>query len=210
METKQKTRPKHKSITLRWVFHKYPNYGFVIPDEREAFGWDFFINAKNQHGAEHEEIVIARVLPKSKWKKPEAKIIKIPSKEIYKPKIVEWIFVEHKDFWFLEVPWRTKWIFVHKSHKKWARNGDRVQAELHNFQDKKEARIKEILIGQEKTFEWTFVSKWDFGFVLRKTGSDIFVSESKSLGAISGDKVVVALTGAKWKKLEGIIREIIK
>jgi len=52
------------------------NFGFFIPDNRDDFGWDFFVNKKNFGWAKDWDLVKAIEI-KATWKKPEVKIVSI-------------------------------------------------------------------------------------------------------------------------------------
>ena len=60
---------KKKEIILGRL-QAWENFGFFIPDNREEWGGDFFVNKKNFGGAKNWDLVKAIEIP-TKWKKPE-------------------------------------------------------------------------------------------------------------------------------------------
>ncbi len=98
-----------------------------------------------------------------------------------------------------------------------ALNNDRVQVEV--FKDSRSGRrregiIRKIVERARDTVVGTFAKSKNFGFVIaddQKFGKDIFIPKSKTMGAVSGHKVVVRITdyGEHKKNPEGEVIEIL-
>ena len=200
---------------IQWSFKKYAHFWFFIPDKRDQYGGDFFINSHNDMWALDWQRVKARPLAKSKWKKPEAKIVSLLNKDkaanpTHEKKYIKWIYTQtNDDFGFIKVVWNEKEIFVHSWKKYWAKNGDSVRAELTSYNGRPEAIIKEILeTGSDSsaTVIWELKDNWDFGFVFTKPGQDdIFVSASNYNGTVGWDTVEVRVTKVWGRRPEGVI-----
>ena len=197
---------------MKWTFKKYKHFGFFIPDKRDIYGGDFFVNKHNDKDAQDWDKVIASELTKSKWKKPEAKIIEIlwktaPWTKNKQDNICTWVYVQTTpEFWFIEVPWKDKGYFVHSSKKWGAKHGDKVKAELASYNGKQEWIITEILSSHDEIIEWELKDNWDFWFVFtKKWQDDIFISASNYNGAKNWDIVQVQVTRTTGRKPEGII-----
>lgn len=197
-------------------FRKYAHFGFFIPEKRDQYGWDFFVNNKNDLWALDWQRVMARPLKNAKWKKPEAKIIKLLWKdtikqEAHKIKTIEWIYVKNgSEFWFIEVENKDTWYFVHDSKRAGAQNGDLVEATLSQYNGRTEAKVTRVVV-DEVLIYWEYTSKWDFWFVYtKKWDDDIFIWSNYANGAVSWDTVGVKIIKKTWKKPEWIIVEIKK
>lgn len=194
------------------VFQKYTNSWFVIPDKRDYYGGDFFVNKHNDMWALNWQRIIAKALVKSKWKKPEAKIIQLLWKKTLEngkneEKTCLWVYIQtNPEFGFIEVPGKEKWYFVHSS-KKWnAKNWDKVKATLANYNGKKEAIITEVLSSNDEIIEWELKDNGDFWFVFtKKWREDIFISASNYNWAKDGEKVQVQITKTQGRRPEWII-----
>lgn len=198
-----------------WKFQKHAHFGFIIPDNREYFWWDFFVSEKNWKDAESWDIVTWHILSKSKWKKPEAKIVQVGAPIVNKPKIITWIYSEHKwDFWFVDIEWENKkWYFVFKKDNAWAKDGDKVEAKVKVFKWKEEAIILKILKNDSPLITWEFKDEWKFWFVIPENWSfptDIFVAWAKKMWAESWDKVQVQIIKTTWRRPEWIVRKLLK
>jgi len=200
---------------ITWIFKKYAHFGFIIPEEREVHGGDFFVAKKNFRDAEDWDKVVGHVLAKSKWKKPEAKIVQVWSwveKKAVAKNII-WIYSEHKwDFGFVDIPWEEKWIFVFKKDNFWAKDWDKVEAKVKMFNLKKEAIIVKILENDSPMITWTFRDKWNFGFVFSKqwvSTPNIFVAWAKKMGAKDWDIVEVQVIKEWERRPEWVIRKIL-
>lgn len=194
---------------FKWKLKKYSHYGFIIPDDREYYGGDFYVSSVNVEWYEDGDNVEARILSKQKGKKPEAKIIKklwgVQKKE--EVKIVEWVYSGWDgNFWFVDVPGQEKGYFVFEKYKWWAEDGDRVKAEIVTFNWKKEAHVLEILWSEKETLEWVFTDNDKFWFVKPDDKSeDIFIAGSRKGNAKDGDKVKVQIIKMWKRRREGKI-----
>lgn len=195
--------------TFKGKFKKYSHYGFIIPDERDHFGGDFYVASANIEGYEDGDNVEARILTKQKGKKPEAKIMRklgwVQKKEV--PKIVEWVYSGWDgNFWFVDVPGIEKWFFVFEKYKNGARDGDAVKAEVVSFNGKKEAKILEVLHTEKEVLEWIFTDNDKFWFVKPNDKSeDIFIAGSRKNGAKTGDVVKVQIIKMGVRRREGVV-----
>lgn len=122
-----------------------------------------------------------------------------------------------RGFGFVVVEGREDDIFIKESDDGGAFHMDKVMvaitAEKHG--DKRcEGKIIKILEHQIKEVVGTYQKSKTFGFVVpdnKKICYDIFVPQEKSMGAVTGHKVVVELTsyGTLKKNPEGRVKEII-
>ncbi len=196
-----------------WKFQGGDKFGFFIPDDREYYGGDFYISKENIWEAKDWDKVEARELKVSKWKKPEAKIISVKWKKINsKKEIVEWIYSWWDgNYWFIDVEWLEKWYFVYGDKKAWAKDWDKVRAELVDFKWKKEAIVLEIMESEEEIVVWTYKDNDRFGFVLpdSKKSGDIFIAWSRKNWALDWDTVEVKIIKRWGKNPEGVIKRII-
>ena len=207
-----------------WIFKEYAHFGFIIPKEREIYGGDFFVAKKNFRDAKEWDKVVGHIIAKTKWKKPEAKIVQVGS-WIEKKAVnrdgnkeensnVIWIYSEHRwDFGFVDVPWEEKWVFVFKKDTNSAKDWDKVEAKVKMFNWRREAVITKILENESPLIKWVFKDKWKFGFVsvkIWKKMSDIFVAWAKKLDAKDWDKVEVQIIKESERRPEGVIRNILQ
>jgi exoribonuclease R len=207
---------KEKSEIISWKFElKSDRYGFLIPNERAFYGWDFFVASENFGWAKDGDKVKGETLIKSKGKKPEVKIIEIITwnkneKKIHK--VVEGVFSSGKeDFGFIDIEWQEQGYFVYGKKKNGAKDGDRVRAEIYKYNGKDEGRITEILWqnpGEIKTGVYT--DNENFGFVKPddKT-SDIFIAGGRKAEAKNKDKVQVRILKTWGRRPEGVIVEVL-
>ncbi len=198
---------------IRGKFQEHAHYGFVIPDDREEFWGDFFVNKDNMKDAKTWDRVEARPMKYAKWKKPEAKILRVLTNlqpKVAKTEIVEWVYSwGDGNFWFIDIEWGEKWYFVYWKKKNWARDGDRVKAELVDFKWKKEAIVVEILESDEELLVWKYKDNDQFGFVLPDDKSgDIFIAGSRKWWASTWDRVEVQIIKRWGKNPEGVVRRI--
>ena len=196
-----------------WKFQKHAHFGFIIPDNREEYGWDFFVSEKNCRDAKDWEKVVWHILSKSKWKKPEAKVVEVWKPKPKKPKNITWIYSEHKGlFWFVDVE-DDKWYFVFKRDNSWAKDGDKVEARVKIFKEREEATITKILKDDTPLIVWVYSDAWGFWFVKPEKWtytSDIFIAWAKKLEAKDGDTVWVQVIKTSGRRPEGVVREIIE
>lgn len=195
--------------TIKWNFKKYKHFWFFIPKDREYFWGDFFVNKHNDFWANDGDLVRARVLAKSKWKKPEAKIVEIVWKttQIVEEKKVRWIYISSKaDYGFIEYEKGLKSLFVHDRKNNNAVSWDLVEATVSTHGGKEEWSIIKILEDSENIIEWSLMMSDDFGFVkTKKSKDDIFVSAEHLAWASNWDIVQVKIYRSWWRRPEGLI-----
>lgn len=121
-------------------------------------------------------------------------------------------------FGFVTCEGDTEDYFISESNSRDAMHGDTVSIEIIKQARegrRKEAKVIDVLVHAVNHLVGTFdKSKNGFGFVIpdnKKFSEDIFVPVEKSMGAVSGHKVVCELTsyGSRDKKPEGKIIEIL-
>ena len=197
-----------------WKFQGWDDFWFFIPEEREYYGGDFYIDKDNFWLAQDWDKVEARELKKYKWKKPEAKIIKVfwrsPQK---KAKFVEWIYSGWDwNFGFIDVEWREKGFFVYGDKKNWAKDWDKVKAEIIEFKWKDEAIVVKIFETEDELIVWKYKDNDKFGFVIPDEwkNSDIFIAGSRKNWAKNGDIVEVKIIKTWWKNPDWVIVRIVK
>ena len=207
---------------VRGKLQKNAHFGFVIPDDREEHGGDYFIHADNMKDAEDGNIVDCRPLKNYKGKKPEAKIITVISGRAAQKaasakqnnavkKIVEGIYSGGDgNFGFIDIEGQDKGFFVYGNKRNGARDGDQVKAEIIEFKWKDEAIVIEVLGGSEEMLIGEYRDNVKFGFVLPNDNSgDIFIAGSRKNGAIDGDEVEVKIIKRNGKNPEGVIERIL-
>ena len=126
-------------------------------------------------------------------------------------------FISHaKGFGFVEVEGREDDLYVPEGRTGGAFHMDRVQVALLPGQrgKRQEAAVVRILEHGTKTLVGTYDNAGNFGFVIpdnTKIGTDVFVPKERSMGAVSGHKVVVELTsyGDESHRPEGRVTEIL-
>ena len=211
---------QEKEIITGKLDCKTGKFWFFIPNERAFYGWDFFVTNKNFGWAKHGDKVRVEVLENAKWKKPEARVIEVltgktqaqintPKREVLK--VVEWIYSGWDgNFWFVDVPWQEKWFFVYGKKKNWARDGDRVRAEIMKYNWKEEAIVVKIFESDEEVLEWVYTDNDRFGFVLPDDRSDdIFIAGSRKGEAEHRDRVRVKIIKRWGKNPEWVIVEVL-
>lgn len=176
---------KSKEEVILGKLQAWENFGFFIPDDRNLYWWDFFVNKKNFGGAKDWDLVKA-VEIKTKWKKPEVKIVSIKwSEKSLNDITIRWTFSfsSEWDWGYIDlvrvIDWKKidKWYFVHSKNIKWAKSWDQVKAKLQKHKWRLEAVIVKILDDDREIFEWKYKDNWEFGFVLVEKDSDIFIPE---------------------------------
>lgn len=208
------TMPK-KAERILWKFQcKKWDFWFVIPDDREYWGWDFFVHKNNFAGATDGKRVAAEVMDRVSGKKPEAKILEVFSwknkeEDFGKPKreikeIVEWVYSWWDgNFGFVDVEWQAQGYFVYGLKKNGAQDGDRVKAEVYEFKGKNEAIVIEVLWNDMVLLTGVYSDKDKFGFVKPDDMSgDIFIAGSRKWYAQNGDRVEVQIIKRGWKNPE--------
>lgn len=199
---------------------KAAHFGFVIPDERESWGGDFFVKKENFNGAKDGDRVEARALEKYDGKKPEAKILQIiTGKKFANPKktekevlkVIEGIYSGGDgNFGFIDTEWQESGVFVYGRKKNGAKDGDKVRAEVKDYNGKEEAIIIEIISEETEVLMGVYKDNDRFGFVLPDDKSgDIFIAWSRKGEAKDGDKVEVKIIKRWGKNPEGLIVNIV-
>lgn len=191
-------------------------FWFVIPEDRDYYWGDFFVSKKHFNWAKDWDKVEAEELEKSTWKKPEARVLKVITwkNSIKKPKIlriIEWIYSWWKwNFWFIDIVWEEKWIFVYWNNKKTALDWDKVKAEVIDFKDKEEAIVIEVLWQEEEILVWEYKDNDRFWFVLPDDKSgDVFIAWSRKWEAVDWDTVEVKIIKRWWKNPEWVIVRVL-
>jgi len=200
--------------TIRGKFKAYAHFAFVIPDNRAEIGWDFYINKDNYKDAVDGDRVEIRVLAKQKWKKPEAKVLRVLNGTVHNgQKFIEGVYSGGDgNFGFIDVEGRPKGVFVYGDKKNGARDGDFVKAEVIMFKGKEEAIVVKILetTDQAKLIQGTYRDNERFGFVVPDDNSgDIFIAGSRKNGAEHGDEVLVKIIKTRGKSPEGVIEKVL-
>jgi exoribonuclease R len=200
-----------------WKFQAWKYFGFLIPKDRDFYGWDFYVNKNNFWGAEDWDKVEGIEI-KSSWKKPEAKIVRVfwsphpnplPQGE-GKWEFVEWIYSSWDwNFGFIDLEWQKKWYFVYWNKKWEAKDWDKVKAQIVEFKGKKEAIVVKIFKSEFATTTWIFNDKDSFWFVLTEDEWDVFIPWMKKNWAKEGDKVEVKITKLWKKNKEGIVLKVL-
>jgi len=211
-----------KPERILWKFQcKKWDFWFVIPDDRADWGGDFFVHKNNFNGAKDGNRVAAEVMDRDSWKKTEATILEVFSgknkeedygkkkKEVLKT--IEWIYSGWDgNFGFVDVEWEQQWYFVYGLKKNWARDGDKVRAEVSDFKWKQEAVVIEILWNESEVLTWVFSDNDKFWFVKPDDKSgDIFIAGSRKWYAQNWDRVEVSIIKRWGKNPEWIITSVL-
>lgn len=123
-----------------------------------------------------------------------------------------------RGFGFVSIEGEDEDIFIPESRTHGAMHGDTVQVALrpskHNDGKRREGEVIKIIAHDTSEIIGLFQKSKNFGFVVadnQKFNYDIFVPKNKSMGAVSGHKVVVKITdyGTERKNPEGEVVEII-
>lgn len=195
---------------------KNKDFWFIIPQNREKDQRDFFVSAKNMGNAWDNAKVEALILSDKTGKRPEAKIIRVleERKKIPVKEYVEGIFFNtNEKFGFIDVEWQKKWFFVYGKNKNKAQDGDRVRAELKNYNGNKEGIIIEILQDKNEIAVGKYQDNGNFWFVLIKTNGvkeDVFIPGSRKNWAINGDIVEINILKRWGKNPEWAVKKIIE
>lgn len=211
-----------KPERILWKFQcKKGDFWFIIPDDREYWGGDFFVHKNNFNGASDGKRVAGEVMDRVSWKKPEAKVLEVFSwknkeedfgkakREI--KKIVEGTYSwGDGNFWFVDVQGEENGYFVYGLKKNGAGDGDKVRAEVYEFKGKDEAIVIEVLGNDMQTLEWVYLDNDKFGFVKPDDKSwDIFIAGSRKWYAKDGDRVEVHIIKRGGKNPEGKILQVL-
>ena len=189
------------------------NFGFFIPDNRNDFGGDFFVNKKNFGWAKDWDLVKA-VEIKATGKKPEVKIVSIKGEgKTLNDITIKWTFsFSNEGNWgYIDlvrvIDWKKidKWYFVHSKNFKWAKSWDQVKAKLQKHKWKLEAVVVKRLDDEREVFSGKYKDNWEFGFVIVENSDDIFVPEKWKNGSKSWDIVEAKIIDKSGRRPVGII-----
>lgn len=122
-----------------------------------------------------------------------------------------------RGFGFVTVEGREDDIFIKESDSNGAFHMDKVKVVItsEKRKDKKaEGKVIAVVEHQIKELVGIYQKSKSYGFVVPDNGKiayDVFVPQEKSMGAVSGHKVVVKINsyGGKGKNPEGVVTEII-
>lgn len=121
-----------------------------------------------------------------------------------------------RGFGFVTIEGFEEDIFISERNTKGALNKDIVQIKIldETTGKRREGVVVNIVQRSTDTVVGVFQKSKNFGFVVpddQKFGTDIFISKEKSMGAVTGHKVVVKITdfGSSKKNPEGKVIEII-
>ena len=144
-------------------------------------------------------------------------------RKIYEKKknIVGTFISNARGFGFVEYEDGDEDIFIPEEYTGGAFQGDTVEVVItsskeENGGNRDEGRVKNILVRAIDRVVGTYQDGHTYGFVIPdnlRITQDIFILKEKSMGAVSGDKVVVSITdygdNIKGRKPEGKVVEII-
>jgi exoribonuclease R len=212
--------------TIVWKFQSWEHFGFLIPKDRDFYGWDFYVRKKYFWWAEDWDKVEG-VEIKSTWKKPEVRIVRVFWNLHHNPlpigeginsmtskgkwEFIEWIYSSWDwNFGFIDVEWQEKWYFVYWEKRWKACDWDKVKAQIVEFKWKKEAIVVKVFESEFGVVIWTFKDNNSFGFVITENDWDIFIPWMKKNGAVEWNKVEVKITKFGKKNKEGIVLKILE
>lgn len=202
-----------KNELMSWKFQGWDSFGFFIPDERDLFWWDFYVKKEHFNWAVDWDKVEAKELSNWKGKKPEAKIISVKWKKPQnKPKFIEWIYSGWDgNFGFIDVEGMEKGYFVYWAKKNWARDWDKVKAELVEFKWKIEAIVVKVFETEDEILVWVFQDRDRFAFVVpdENKSNDIFIAWSRKNWAHDWDKVEVKIIKRWGKNPEWVVFKVL-
>ena len=202
-----------KDEVILWKLQAWENFWFFIPDNRDEFWGDFFVNKKNFGWAKDWDLVKAIEI-KATWKKPEVKIVSIKwSEKTLNDITITWTFSvsQEWDWGYIDlvrvIDWKKvdKWYFVHSKNIKSAKSWDQVKAKLQKHKWKLEAIVVKVLDDDREVIEWKYKDNGDFGFVLNESWDDIFVPEKWKNKAESWNMVKVKIMDKSWRRPVWII-----
>ncbi|NVP17654.1 hypothetical protein HUU51_02955 [Candidatus Gracilibacteria bacterium] len=187
-------------------------FGFLIPEDRDYYGGDFYVK-KAHFGLAETGDKVEGVEIKSTGKKPEARITRVFGKE----KPIEQEFVEgiyskgEGNFGFIDVEGLEKGFFVYGDKRNGAKDGDKVKAQIIEFKGKKEAIVVKVFSDTLGTVIGRFKDSNKFGFVIpdETKNNDVFIPGHRKNGANDGDMVEAKIVKTGGKNREGIILRII-
>lgn len=201
-----------KNEVIIWKFQWGENFGFLIPEDRDYYGWDFYVKKSNFWLAETGDKVEWTEI-KATGKKPEVKITRVYWKEApIKQVFVEWIYSKWEwNFWFIDVEWQEKWYFVYWDKRNWAKDWDKVKAQIIDFKWKKEWIVVKVF----KDDLWTVIGRFKdsdrFWFVIpdESKNNDVFIPWHRKNWANDWDMVEARIVKTGWKNREWIVIKIL-
>ncbi|MDD3794258.1 MAG: hypothetical protein PHI37_05570 [Candidatus Gracilibacteria bacterium] len=201
-----------KQETIIGKFQGGETFGFLIPEDRDYYGGDFYVK-KAHFGLAETGDRVEGVEIKSTGKKPEVRIIRVFGKE----KPIEQVFVEgiyskgEGNFGFIDVEGLEKGYFVYGDKRNGAKDGDKVKAQIIEFKGKKEAIVVKVFSDTLGTVIGRFKDSDKFGFVIpdESKNNDVFIPGHRKNGATDGDMVEAKIVKVGGKNREGIILRII-
>lgn len=201
-----------KNEVIIWKFQWGENFGFLIPEDRDYYGWDFYVKKSNFWLAETGDKV-EWIEIKATGKKPEVKITRVYWKEApIKQVFVEWIYSKWEwNFWFIDVEWQEKWYFVYWDKRNWAKDWDKVKAQIIDFKWKKEWIVVKVF----KDDLWTVIGRFKdsdrFWFVIpdESKNNDVFIPWHRKNWANDWDMVEARIVKTGWKNREWIVIKIL-
>lgn len=200
-----------KKTLVEGKFQQYPTYAFLIPHDRDAYGWDFFVPKKLYWGARDGENVVGEVLENTTGKKPEVKIVEVVKKPERKEEIIEGTYSGWDgNFGFIDIEGRDNGVFVY-GRKKWeAQEWDKVRAKVQMYNGKEEGIVLEVLGSSDQAFAGYYTDNGKFGFVEPDEGDmDIFIAGSRKCGAEAGDYVEGVIIKNDGRRPEWVIKKIL-
>ena len=104
-----------------------------------------------------------------------------------------------------------KGYFVYGDKKNWARDGDRVKAELVEFKWKTEAIVVKVFETEDELVEGRYQDRDRFGFVITDENKkeDIYIAWSRKNGARDDDQVEVKIIKRRGKNPEWVVTRIL-
>lgn len=201
---------------ITWVIKKQSNCYFVIPKNKKPNEKDIYVQKRFSKNVYDWTTVEVKIIKQEPGKNPEWIVLRElkTQKQIPKKEVIEWVFSSGSwNFWFIDIPWVEKWIFVHSKKSFNAKPWDKVKAYVQNYNWKKEAIIFEILNAESKILTWKFKDYESFWFVECEDNEypSIFIAWSSINDADNNDIVKVKIIKEiPNKKPEWIILEIIE
>lgn len=184
--------PKEKRLELRRILDDLVEEGKIILNQEGRYE-----KANGSKDADQEE----KVTRKKKSSGP----------------ILTGRFISHPNgFGFVELEEEEEDIFIPKDYVADAMHHDTVEIQILNSQRgrRKEGEVIGVIERGMSEIIGTFEESKSFGFVVpdnARFSKDIFISKEKTLGAHSGDKVIVTIKhfGSPKKKPEGVVKEVL-
>lgn len=203
---------KNKEEIVVWKFQWGETFGFLIPEDRDYYGWDFFIKRSGFWLAQDWDKVEGTVIP-STWKKPEVKITKVFWRgPVVNSQYVEGLYSKWDwNFGFIDVEWQEKGFFVYGDKRNGATDWEKVKAEIVEFNGRKEAVVVKVFADEYETITWRFKDSDRFGFVIPDEGknNDVFIAGSRKNWAKDGQMVEAKIVKKWGKNPEWVVTKIL-